>query len=169
MRWLTGSTLEIESTLPVEAAREAIRRSTAGTSSDDADAESCVSKTVGRVVILWRTTWRNSAFVPGPVFRGRLRRAGDGSLLSGRFTLPFFSLAAVVSCACFAVLLGLSLAIDLPSEPATRAVFIGSWLFFCVPLLLFARWMLRLPWTYGDRDEAFVERHLRRALEAPAE
>ncbi len=169
MNWLIGTTLQVASTLPPKAARKAIRASTVRVLSDDEDSESCIGITFGRILFVSRTSWRNFTFVPGPVFRGTLQQSKNGSLLSGRFTIPLFSLVAVFLCACFAALIGVSIAMNLPAPGVERIVMVLAWILFCVPVFLFARWMLRLPWTYADRDQRFIERHLRQALDSLAE
>lgn len=169
MRWLTGSALQIQSKLPVEAAREAIRTSTVRVLSGYADSESCVSLTMGTVLFVSRTAWRDAAFAPSPVFRGTLQRTAGGSLLTGRFTTPVSSLMTAFLCACIAIVIGLAISMDLPSDRLTRFVVISCWILFCAPLPLFARWALRLPWADAERDQALVESHLRRALEPPAD
>jgi len=167
VRRLIGSRLQVQSELPLKEAREAIRTSTARALSEDADSESCIGITIGKVVFVWRTSWQKAKFIPGPVFRGKLRQTGGGSLLSGRFTIPFFSLVAVFLCALFAMLLSFALSMDMPAKLTDQIITIISWIIFGLPLLVFSRWMLRLPWANAERDQAFIERHLLRALETP--
>ncbi len=167
VRRLIGSRLQVQSELPLKEARDAIRTSTARVLSEDADSESCIGITIGNVVFVWRPSWQEAKFIPGPVFRGKLRKTGGGSLLSGHFTIPFFSLVAIFLCACFTMLLGFALSMDMPARLTNQIIIIISWIIFGLPLLLFARWMLRLPWANAERDQAFIERHLLRALETP--
>lgn len=169
MLWLTGSKLQIQSELPLDAAREAIRTSTVHILSDDADSEKCVGITFGKTLFVSRPSWRKLTFIPGPVFRGKLQPTESGSAISGRFTIPIFSVVIVFLCACFAALIGLAIESDLTTHPIERMVMIFGWLLFCLPLVLIARWMMRLPWVYAKQDEAFIERHLRQALDASDE
>ncbi len=168
MPWLTGARLRIESHLPPKAARTAFESCTVRFWTHSVFSEACVGIVLGKFVLAWRTPWRRFAFIPGPVFRGTLRSSPSGSVLSGCFTLPLLTLVMAAGLLGLAAYGGLTIVGEFHDEPGLLSIALLAWLIMCVPIAFVARWILKLPWVFSNRDQSLVERSLCEALKPAA-